>query len=112
MSSRLGPLAVLRSNSSIPIFPNAPCGSSRPSPAPPDDPLAAPDPDSARPLRLLPMPEPITVIAEVPDGPPAAMIWRRVSYSSSRLRVPSGWAPNGGEAAKGCNLVPPPTPKS
>src|SRR5690606_10310027 len=34
-----------------------------------------------RPLRLLPQPEPITVIAEVPDAPPSRMIWRRVGYS-------------------------------
>lgn len=33
-----------------------------------------------RPLRLLPNPEPIRVTAEVPEGPPADMTWRRVTY--------------------------------
>jgi len=82
MSSRLGPLAVLRSrlvNTYVPermvalepaiVPPPAPAA-----PAPP--PVGAP-----RPLRLLPQPEPITVIAEVPDAPPSRMIWRRVGYS-------------------------------
>lgn len=33
-----------------------------------------------RPLRLLPAPEPIRVTAEVPEGPPADMTWRRITY--------------------------------
>ncbi len=33
---------------------------------------------SARPLMLLPHPEPIDVIAELPDHPPAQFLWRRV----------------------------------
>jgi protein ImuB len=37
-------------------------------------------PDSPRPLRLLPNPEPIKVVAAVPDGPPASMIWRHIAY--------------------------------
>ena len=33
-----------------------------------------------RPLRLLPRPEPVQIIAEIPDGPPARMLWRTRSY--------------------------------
>lgn len=55
----------------------------------PDDPLAASDPLLPRPLRLLPQPEPIGVImAEVPDGPPRGMIWRRVRYGFHRASGP------------------------
>ena len=48
-----------------------------------------------RPLRLLLQPEPINVIAEVPDAPPASMIWRRVTYrfvkSSGPERISAEW---------------------
>ena len=33
-----------------------------------------------RPLKLLPSPEPIEVIAPVPDGPPAAFRWHRIQH--------------------------------
>lgn len=87
MSNRLGPLAVLRTrfvNSHIP---------ERAAKLEPviartaDDPQAAPDPRLPRPLRLLSAPEAITVTAEVPDGPPAGMVWRRIGY---RFRKASG----------------------
>lgn len=80
MASRLGPLAVTRQkfvNSHIP---------ERAAVLEPvvartdDDPAAAPDPGLPRPLRLLPQPEEIAVVAEVPDGPPARMDWRRLAY--------------------------------
>ncbi len=55
----------------------------------PDDPLAAPVLPLPRPLRLLPRPEPIEVaMAEVPDGPPRGMIWRRVRYVFRKARGP------------------------
>ncbi|MBB5047761.1 protein ImuB [Rhodopseudomonas rhenobacensis] len=41
-----------------------------------------------RPLRLFAHPEPITVIAEVPDGPPARFRWRRVSHAVVRVEGP------------------------
>jgi protein ImuB len=48
-----------------------------------------------RPLKLLPRPEPITVIAEVPDAPPASMVWRRIGYrfakSSGPERIGAEW---------------------
>src|SRR5690606_30661753 len=43
---------------------------------------------SPRPLRLLPVPEPIVVMAEVPDGPPASMVWRRVRYRFAKSAGP------------------------
>ncbi len=45
-----------------------------------DKPEAAVPAEAPRPLRLLPAPEPVKVIAEVPDGPPARMVWRRIGY--------------------------------
>ena len=80
MTSRLGPLAIVRSkfvNSHIPER------ALKLEPAiarTPDDPQAVPDASLPRPLRLLPNPEAIRVVAEVPDGPPASMVWRRISY--------------------------------
>jgi protein ImuB len=41
-----------------------------------------------RPLRLLLRPEPVEVVAEVPDGPPARFIWRRVSHRVARTEGP------------------------
>ena len=41
-----------------------------------------------RPLRLFARPEPIKVIAEVPDGPPAWFQWRRASHSVVRVEGP------------------------
>ncbi|NND49429.1 MAG: DNA polymerase Y family protein [Rhizobiales bacterium] len=34
----------------------------------------------ARPLALLPAPEPIEAVAEVPDGPPMRFVWRRIAH--------------------------------
>ncbi|HUV31996.1 MAG TPA: DNA polymerase Y family protein, partial [Devosiaceae bacterium] len=80
MTSRLGPLALTRMrfrNTHIPeravrLEPVV-------APTPPD-PAAAPDPHLPRPVQLLPVPERITVVAEVPDGPPARMEWRKLTY--------------------------------
>lgn len=55
--------------------------------APQPDMQALPDAALKRPLRLLPVPEDITVMAEVPDAPPARMHWRRQDY---RFVVASG----------------------
>lgn len=37
-------------------------------------------PKQRRPMRLLPLPEPVRINAEVPHGLPASMIWRRRTY--------------------------------
>jgi len=48
-----------------------------------------PGPDRKRPLRLLPQPELIEVAkAEVPDGPPAGMVWRHISYRFHKVSGP------------------------
>ena len=44
--------------------------------------------DHARPVKLLPRPEEVEALAEVPDGPPIRFIWRRVSYSVARANGP------------------------
>lgn len=41
-----------------------------------------------RPLRLLRRPEPIAVMATVPDGPPLLFTWRKVSRRVARARGP------------------------
>jgi protein ImuB len=88
MSSRLGPFAVVRSKFVNTHIPERAVTLEPVIAATPDDPLAAPDPDRTRPLRLLPAPEPIEVTAEVPDGPPAVMVWRRVSYKFIKASGP------------------------
>jgi protein ImuB len=53
-----------------------------------------------RPLRLFDRPEPIDVVAEVPDGPPARFKWRRVFHLVARVEGPERismewWRPHG-----------------
>jgi protein ImuB len=47
----------------------------------------------ARPLFLFATPEPITTIAEVPDGPPTRFEWRRRAYRVTRTEGPERIAP-------------------
>jgi protein ImuB len=47
----------------------------------------------SRPSFVLPRPEPIAVIAEVPDGPPARFTWRRVERRVARAQGPERIAP-------------------
>ena len=46
-----------------------------------------------RPLRLLDPPEPVTVLAEVPDGPPLSFVWRRIPRKVARADGPERIAP-------------------
>ena len=46
------------------------------------------DGDSLAYLPLLTRPEPLDVIAEVPDGPPSRFRWRRAPYAVSRCEGP------------------------
>ena len=94
MTSRLGPLAVLRSK---PVDTHIPERAVKLEPVvarTADDPNASADPP-VRPLRLLPTPEPIEVIAEVPHGPPLRMVWRRLSCrvlkASGPERIEAEW---------------------
>ena len=54
---------------------------------------AARPPGPVRPLRLLPRPEPIEVMAEVPEGPPRAFRWRRLRHRVARAEGPERIAP-------------------
>lgn len=46
-----------------------------------------------RPIMLLPRPEPITAIAEVPDGPPVLFEWRRLKCQIAQAEGPERIAP-------------------
>ncbi len=55
-----------------------------------------------RPLLLLSPPEPVTALAEVPDGPPIRFVWNRVSHRVTRADgperiAPEWWLPSNGE---------------
>lgn len=111
MSSRLGARSVVRS---VFVDTHIPERAVRLEPvivAGPNDPSAQPDPEQVRPLRLLPTPESIRVIAEVPDGPPMVMIWRRVSYrfvkADGPVRLKAEWNRSG----ERLELAPPLTPE-
>ncbi|MBE7218161.1 MAG: DNA polymerase Y family protein, partial [Caulobacteraceae bacterium] len=49
-----------------------------------------------RPLRLLDPPEPVEVLAGVPDDPPATLVWRRVRRRVVRAAGPERFAPEWG----------------
>lgn len=46
-----------------------------------------------RPFRLLARPEPIHVLAEIPEGPPMRFVWRRVVHRTARTAGPERLAP-------------------
>ena len=50
-------------------------------------------PKPSRPFRLLTRPEPVQVMAEVPEGPPMRFSWRRVMYRVIRAEGPERIAP-------------------
>ena len=58
----------------------------------PADLPAAPRP-ALRPPFLFPAPEPIAVVAEVPDGPPVRFTWRRLSHRVTKATGPERIAP-------------------
>ncbi len=73
---------------------------------------APPGPWGARPLRRLSRPEPAEVIAEVPDGPPVRVVWRRRARRVVRAEGPERLGPDwwraGGPTemrARDCYLV-------
>lgn len=47
----------------------------------------------ARPLRVFDAPEPVAVVAEIPDGPPARFTWRRVTRRVARASGPERISP-------------------
>ena len=52
-----------------------------------------PDEGSSRPLLIFEQPEPVTVIASVPDGPPVRLTWRRVTRRVVKAQGPERVAP-------------------
>lgn len=102
LASRLGTLTILRSK---PINTHIPERAVVFEPVinrTPDAPEALPDPKLPRPLKLLPTPEQITVMAEIPDAPPARMTWRRQTYrfvkAAGPERIGVEWWQPGDEA--------------
>jgi protein ImuB len=55
-----------------------------------------------RPLHLLPSPEPIEVIAPIPDGPPALFRWRRLQHRVALAEGPERIAPEWWLTDDGC----------
>ncbi|KRA95709.1 hypothetical protein ASD83_18890 [Devosia sp. Root685] len=86
LTSRLGPLAVLRTELVASRLPEraarlVPVQSGAAVPA-----IAAPV--LQRPLKLLPAPEAVAIMAEVPHGLPASMVWRGETYRLVRGQGP------------------------
>jgi protein ImuB len=106
MSSRLGPLAVVRSKFVNTHIPERAVRLEPVIARTPDDPLVVPAPDRVRPLRLLPAPEPITVFAQVPDGPPNSMVWRRVGYKFVKASGPERLGTEWWRSGERLQLVP------
>lgn len=109
MSSRLGTMAVLRTQlvaTHIPeqaarLVPGIAHASS----------LALRPPALLRPLRLLPVPELIAINAEVPDGLPASMIWRRARYRIVKASGPERLGAEWWRTGQRLQLVPAFIPK-
>ncbi len=108
MASRLGPQSVLKPrlvNSHVPERAVAlePAVAARV-----PDPLAELPADLERPVRLLPDPEPVEVIAEVPHGPPMRMVWRRIAYRIMKASGPERIEAEWWESGRNLELLLPP----
>jgi len=108
LASRLGAMAVLKS---VPVASHVPERAVRLVPA-----LAAGEtrleaPLLPRPLRLLPRPEPIRVMAEVPDGLPARMEWRGQTYRLIKGEGPERLGAEWWRTGQRLELVAPPKPQ-
>jgi protein ImuB len=110
MSSRLGTMAVLKTQL---VASHIPEQAARlvPALAANDAPRGAGWPVPPRPLRLLPMPERVAINAEVPDGLPASMIWRRDSYKIEKASGPERLGAEWWRSGQRLQLVPPRPPK-
>lgn len=86
LSSRLGPFAVLRTQMVASRLPERAARLVPTQSGEAHAPLAAPA--LQRPVKLLPMPEVVAIMAEVPHGLPASMVWRGESF-----RLVSGQGP-------------------
>ncbi|QQR36658.1 DNA polymerase Y family protein [Devosia oryziradicis] len=109
MASRLGAMAVLRTQL---IASHLPERAARLVPSQAMAEIATlPQPGLNRPLRLLPAPEPVLISAEVPDGLPASMIWRRQSYRLVRGAGPERLGAEWWRKEERLLLVPPSEPE-
>lgn len=108
MSSRLGATAVWRMQL---VASHLPDRAARLVPAQVKTDMVIPSrPRLNRPLRLLPTPELVMINAEVPDGLPASMIWRRQTYRLVKAAGPERLAAEWSRHRERLELVPPPVP--
>ena len=109
LASRLGPLSVLKTEL---IASHIPERAARLVPALVQQAQNMVRPDEReRPLRLLPQPEPVAISAEVPDGLPAAMIWRRQRYRLVKAAGPERISAEWWRRGERLKLVPAERPK-
>ncbi|SEQ24744.1 protein ImuB [Devosia sp. YR412] len=108
MASRLGTMAVLRTQM---VASNMPERAARLVPTQAGKPDMASSRSFTRPVRLLPVPEYVAISAEVPDGLPALMIWRRQQYRLVKGAGPERLETEWWRFAERLELVPPPEPK-
>ncbi len=117
LANRLGPANVGHSRPRQSHLPeraerrvSALTGLSEPPAVPPESPPTVPPAhmsDRARPFRLFGRPEPLEVIAEVPEGPPLSFRWRRMNIRVVRAEgperiAPEWWLDNSACNAGGC----------
>lgn len=106
MSSRLGSLAVLRTQLVASHLPERAARLAPALAASPVRPEAGAWPKPLRPLRLLPVPELVAINAEVPEGLPASMIWRRQSYRIEKASGPERLGAEWWRSGQRLQLVP------
>jgi protein ImuB len=109
LASRLGALAVLRTRLVESHIPERAAQLVPVIEGEPASPLAMPE--LPRPLRLLPQPERVSIMAEVPDGLPAAMVWRRQSYRLLKGEGPERLGAEWWRKPERLKLVEPPEPR-
>lgn len=109
LASRLGAVSVLKTE---PVHSHIPERAARLVPALAAEPITSgEDQDIDRPLRLLPLPESVAINAEVPDGLPASMIWRRQAYRLVKAAGPERLSAEWWRKRERLKLVEPPHPK-
>lgn len=108
LSSRLGPLAVLRTEMRASRLPERAAWL-----VPVQGDVAPPieTPMLQRPVKLLPVPEAVAIMAEVPHGLPASMVWRGESYRLVRGQGPERLSAEWWRKRERLKLVEQPKPK-
>lgn len=92
LGNRLGPARVTRLTARPRHVPEH-AAAAVPADRPPAQVEMEGGPRAARPLRLLPVPEPIQVMAPVPDRPPVLFRWRNRAHRVARADGPERIAP-------------------